>query len=454
MLTVLIGLVGLSIVVIVHEFGHFIAARAVGVEVETFSIGWGPRLFGFKRRGTEWRISAFPIGGFCKMKGEEDFKAALEKKLPYIPTEKGSFYGSSPWKRILILVAGPLFNVLFAVLLFSIVSLVGITVQTAPNRIVLASEVSVLSGTTEKNPADLAGLLTGDVVASIDGTPVRDYSDLQEMVGLNPGKQLNLVVERNSERIAAAVTPKLDKNSGQGLIGIYSWIEPRVESVDPQGSAAIAGIRKGDLIASINGKPIRNTVDIIATLSSKPETVTLSGLRDGQPFDARLVLTYSGQGQPLLGVAFETMTRTEKAASVAEAVANGGTETYKTFSMTAKGIGLLFSGVNVLKAVSGPARITYLVGSTATESIKASGISGIPTILSFLAFLSVSLFIMNLLPIPALDGGQIVLSVTEIVRRKPLPTKAIYRFQFIGAAMIMVLFFVATFSDILFFAGK
>ncbi len=454
MLTVLIGLVGLSIVVIVHEFGHFVAARAVGVEVETFSIGWGPRLFGFKRRATEWRISAFPIGGFCKMKGEEDFKAALEKKLPYIPTEKGSFYGSSPWKRILILVSGPLFNVIFAVLLFSIVSLVGITVQTAPNRIVLASEASPLSGTTEKNPADLAGLLTGDVVASIDGVIVRDYSDLQEMVGLNPGKQLNLVVERNGERIAAAVTPRLDKNSGQGLIGIYSWIEPRVESVDPQGSAAIAGIKKGDLITSINGKPVRNTVDIIATLSSKPEKVTLSGFRDGASFDAKLVLTYSGQGQPLLGIAFETMTRTEKAASIAEAVAKGGTETYKTFSMTVKGIGLLFSGVNVLKAVSGPARITYLVGSTATESIKASGISGIPTILSFLAFLSVSLFIMNLLPIPALDGGQIVLSVTEIVRRKPLPTKAIYRFQFIGAAMIMVLFFVATFSDILFFAGK
>jgi len=453
MLTVLIGLVGLSIVVIVHEFGHFVAARAVGVEVETFSIGWGPRLFGFKRRATEWRISAFPIGGFCKMKGEEDFKAALEKKLPYIPTEKGSFYGSSPWKRILILVSGPLFNVIFAVLLFSIVSLVGITVQTAPNRIVLASEASPLSGTTEKNPADLAGLLTGDVVASIDGVIVRDYSDLQEMVGLNPGKQLNLVVERNGERIAAAVTPRLDKNSGQGLIGIYSWIEPRVESVDPQGSAAIAGIKKGDLITSINGKPVRNTVDIIATLSSKPEKVTLSGFRDGASFDAKLVLTYSGQGQPLLGIAFETMTRTEKAASIAEAVAKGGTETYKTFSMTVKGIGLLFSGVNVLKAVSGPARITYLVGSTATESIKASGISGIPTILSFLAFLSVSLFIMNLLPIPALDGGQIVLSVTEIVRRKPLPTKAIYRFQFIGAAMIMVLFFVATVSDILFFAG-
>jgi len=454
MLTVLFGLMGLSIVVIIHEFGHFVAARAMGVEVETFSLGWGPRLFGFKSHGTEWRISAFPIGGFCKMKGEEDFKAALEKKLPYIPTEKGSFYGSSPWRRILILVSGPLFNVIFAVLLFSIVSLVGITIQTAPNRIVLASEASALSGTAEKNPADLAGLLSGDVVASIDGTVIRDYSDLQEIVGLNPGKHLNLVIERNGATINTTVTPRLEKNSGQGLIGIYAWIEPRIQSVDPQGSAAIAGIRKGDIIAAIEGKAIRNTVDIMSALSPKPEKVAMTVLRDGALIEERLVLTYSNQGQPILGIIFDSMSRTDKATSLVDAAAKGGAETYKTFAMTVKGIGLLFSGVNVLKAVSGPARITYLVGSTATESIKASGFSGIPTILCFLAFLSVSLFIMNLLPIPALDGGQIVLSITEIVRRKPLLTKTIYRFQFVGAAMIMVLFFVATFSDILFFAGK
>jgi len=454
MLTVLFGLIGLSIVVIIHEFGHFVAARAMGVDVETFSIGWGPRLFGFKKHGTEWRISAFPIGGFCRMKGEEDFKIALEKKLPYIPTEKGSFYGASPWRRILILVSGPLFNVIFAALLFSIVSLVGITIQTAPNRIVLASESSLLSGAAEKNPADQAGLLSGDVIASIDGTVVRDYSDLQEMIGLNPGKRLNLVVERNGAEIKTTVTPRLEKNSGQGLIGIYAWIDPRIQSVDPQGSAAIAGLQKGDVVSAIEGKPIHNTVDIMTFLSSKPEKVLMTVLRNGTPTEARLVLSYTDKEQSNLGLVFESRSRTDRASSFVDAMAKGGAETYKTFTMTAKGIGMLFSGVNVLKAVSGPARITYLVGSTATESIKASGFSGIPTILSFLAFLSVSLFIMNLLPIPALDGGQIVLSVTEILRRKPLLTKTIYRFQFVGAAMIMALFFLATFSDVLFFAGK
>jgi len=454
MLTVLLGLIGLSIVVIIHEFGHFLAARALGVEVETFSIGWGPRLFGFRKNGTEWRISALPIGGFCRMKGEEDFKTALEKKLPHIPAEKGSFYGATPWRRILILASGPISNVLFAIVMFSIVSFVGMTIQTAPNKIVLASDLSSASGAVKKAPADSAGLLSGDVITAIDGKKVRDYSDLQEMIGLNPGKMLTLKVERNGSALQIPITPRLDKNSGQGLIGIYAWVNPVVSSVDPRGPAAIAGIRQGDILSAVNGKPIANTIALLAALESKPENVALTVLRNGQALTFRLVLSFAGNNQSNLGISFAGISRTDKASSLFDAIARGGKETYSTFVMTAKGIGLLFSGVNVLKAVSGPARITYLIGSTAQESIHASGVSGIPTIMSFLAFLSISLFLMNLLPIPALDGGQIALSLVEIIKRKPLLTKTIYRFQFVGAAMIIALFFLATFSDVLFFAGK
>ena len=388
------------------------------------------------------------------MKGEEDFKTALEKKLPHIPAEKGSFYGASPWRRILILASGPISNVLFAVVMFSIVSFVGLTIQTAPNRIVLASDLASASGTPNKAPADIAGLLSGDSITAIDSKPVRDYSDLQEMIGQNPGKKLDMKVERNGSTLEIPITPRLDKNSGQGLIGIYAWVNPVVSSVDPQGPAAIAGIRQGDIISAINDKPIANTISIIAALESKPENVALTVLRNGQPLTFRLVLSFTANHQSNLGISFASISRTDKASSILDAIARGGKETYSTFLMTAKGIGLLFSGVNVLKAVSGPARITYLIGSTAQESIHASGFSGIPTIMSFLAFLSISLFLMNLLPIPALDGGQIILSLVEIIKRKPLLTKTIYRFQFIGAAMIIALFFLATFSDVLFFAGK
>jgi regulator of sigma E protease len=465
MLTVLLGLLGLSIVVLIHELGHFLAARAVGVDVEAFSIGMGPRLAGVVRGGTEWRISAFPVGGYCRMKGEDSFRKALDLKLPHIPAEKGSFYGSAPWKRIIILVAGPLANVIFAVVLFGVVALAGLTISTAPNRIVLASEIATLSerarsgnvnsSSQAANPADLAGLKSGDRIISIGTQQVRDYADIQEIVGLSGGRSLEFSVLRSDERMTFVVTPRTDKETGQGLIGIYAWIDPLVSAVDPKGAAAIAGIRPGDLITSLNGEPIRSTIELSALLEARPERAVLGYIRNGEEKSARLVLSYE-DGEPGmgLGLAFADIKRVERSESLPAAVAKGFSDAFETISMSLKGIGLLFTGVDVFKSLSGPAKITYLIGNTAEASIKASGLSGITTILSFLAFLSVSLFIMNLLPIPALDGGQIILSLVELVRRQPLLTKTIYRFQFVGAAMIFLLFFLATFSDILFFSGK
>jgi regulator of sigma E protease len=165
------------------------------------------------------------------------------------------------------------------------------------------------------------------------------------------------------------------------------------------------------------------------------------------------VLSYDSASSPL-GLSFATITKEERAASVGKAFVQGWVESFEMIGLSVKGLGMLFRGVNLFKAISGPARITYLIGSATQASIASSGAAGLSTILSFLAFLSVSLFIMNLLPIPALDGGQILLSLAEIFRRKPLLTTTIYRFQFIGVAMILLLFFIATFSDILFFSGR
>jgi regulator of sigma E protease len=457
-MTILLGLIGLSIVIVVHEFGHYLAARWVGVEVETFSIGWGPRLFGFTKGKTEWRISALPLGGYCRMKGEEEFKTAIERKLPFIPRGKGSFYSANPFARILILVSGPIANLLLAALIFSFVSFVGIRYTTSPNKIVLASELSGRNrgsnDQTQPNPADLAGLRTGDRIVAIDGKAVRDYSDLQELIGLNPGKNLSLTIERENERIEVLVTPRMDKSTGQGLIGIYSWVEPIVESLDPEGSAIVAGLRAKDRIIKVQGKEIRNTIDLMAALADRPGRLDMTVMRDGRELPLILVLSYSDQGAANLGIQFAGIEKVKRSDSAGAAVLMGLKETKETLGTTLKGIGLLFRGVDLLKAVSGPARITYIVGNAASESLKSDGISGILPILSFLAFLSIGLFIMNLLPIPALDGGQIILSLVEAIKRSPLSTTTIYRYQFVGSAMIMLLFVLVTFSDILFFAGK
>jgi regulator of sigma E protease len=452
-MTILLGLLGLSLVVIVHEFGHFLAARALGVEVEAFSIGWGPKLLGFTRKGTEWRLSILPIGGFCRMKGEEGFKKALDEGLPSIPADKGSFYGAAPWRRILILLAGPLANIILAVILFTAVSLAGITVHTAPNRIVLVSD-SGLSDTSTRNPADLAGLRSGDRILSVGNARVRDYADLQEFIGLNPGKSLDLLVERDGAKLRIPVTPRLDKSSGQGIIGIYSWIDPLVETVEEGSAADLAGVKPQDRIESLSGKPIAKTIDLMAALKAHPERVELGVRRGAESLSLTLVLSYTKDGASSLGIGFAGISRVDRASGLPQALASGLGESWNTLTMTVKSLGLLFSGVDILKALSGPARITYYVGNAANESLRTQGLSGLPTILSFLAFLSISLFFMNLLPIPALDGGQIVLSLAEAAKRKPLRTKTVYRYQFVGAAFIAAIFIVATFGDILFFIGK
>jgi len=454
LITVLLGLIGLGAVVLVHELGHFAAARAVGVKVEAFSIGWGPRLFGFTRGGTEWRFSALPIGGYCKMMGEESFRKALEEKAPEIPRTPGSLYGAAPWRRIVISLAGPIANVVFALIVYIAVAAVGYSNPTSPNRIVLASEFSLDGAPSGTFPADRAGLRSGDVIVEAAGKPVADYADIQEIIALSAGKPLELRVERDGRSQSLVVVPALDRESGAGKIGVYSWTEPVVASVQEGSAAALAGFEPGDRLAAINGAPVRHVIEALSFLSSRPERVVLTVERGGTRLDFTTVLSWNDKGGSDLGLAFKAPIKTVKALSFAEAVGMGASETWKTFSVSVVGLATLFRGVDVLRAVSGPARITWLVGQSASEGIARSGIVGLAIPLSFLAFLSIGLFIMNLLPIPALDGGQTVIYAVELVRGKALSPRAIYRYQLVGAAFILAIFVLATVGDILFFASR
>lgn len=450
MITILLGLIGLSLVVIVHEFGHFVIARLVGVDVEAFSIGWGPAILSRRGRRTELRLGILPIGGYCKLKGEDGFRTALDQNLDAIPPESGSLYSAHPLKRIAIAIAGPTFNLLFAVFVFIAVAAIGTSIQTAPNRIVLSSETGALFQTGAQNPADTAGLQTGDIITLVDGKPVHDYSDLQQIIASNPDKTLHLDVTRSGSHLSLAVTPRLDPNSGAGVIGVYAWIDPVVASVKNESPAAIADLQPGDLITEAGGKPIRNTVDLMDAFSASNGPLALTVTRDGNSHS----LTIIAKTLEDAGLQFKSVVRTDKASSIPDAIVRGAKETVSTFALTLKSIGLLFRGVNVFKAVSGPARITYLIGSAATEQIKADGLAGLVPVLSFLAFLSVGLAIMNLLPLPVLDGGLILVFLIELVRRRALSPKALYRYQFVGAALVLVIFAIATMSDIFFFTGK
>jgi regulator of sigma E protease len=454
--TILLGLVGLGVVVILHELGHFAAARAMGVEVEAFSVGWGPKIASFKRGGTEWRFSALPIGGYCKMKGEESFQKALETKAPEIPREKGTFYGAAPWRRIVIALSGPIANVIFAALVFMVVSTIAYTTPTYSNKIVLLSEYDLGTPKLASYPADRAGLKTGDRILEANGKPIADFSDLLQAITLSANKNIELKIERDGAIIEKSVTPMLDKDTGAGLMGVYYWADPVVGEITKGSAAQIAGLQAGDSIVSLDGKSVRHAIEFLSLLNaSRPERVKIGILRGGVPMELSAVLSWNEQGKSNLGLGFKSETHSVRAAtSLSAAVSMGLKETWSTFDATLKGLASLFQGVNLFKALSGPARITYMVGQSATEGIQNSGTGGLAVPLNFLAFLSLSLFIMNLLPIPALDGGQILMFVIESVRRRAMRPLTIYRYQAIGAAFILALFVVASIGDLLFFTAK
>jgi regulator of sigma E protease len=454
--TIVLGLIGLGIVIIFHELGHFFAARAMGVEVEAFSVGWGPRLAGFTRGGTEWRFSVFPIGGYCKMKGEESFRRALEEKAPELPRESGTYYGAAPWRRVIIAISGPLANVILALLIFVMASTIGYSAPTFPNRIVLLSEYDLGAPRLPSYPADRAGLKSGDRIVAADGRPIGDFSDLLEKITLSANKPIALKIERDGILYDKTVTPVMDKNTGGGLIGVSYWAEPIVGEVTSGSAAQIAGISPGDRVVSIDGKEVRHAVEAFSFLNSaKPERTRIGIERDGKTTELSVVLNWSAQGNSNLGLSFRTETHVVRAASNFEgAIAAGAVQTWATFQATLKGLGSLFQGVNLLKALSGPARITYMVGQSAAEGIQHSSSGGLALPLDFLGFLSIGLFIMNLLPIPALDGGQILMFVVEGIRRRALRPITIYRYQFVGATFILAIFVVATVGDMLFFAAK
>jgi regulator of sigma E protease len=434
-LKIVYGLVALGLVVFIHEAGHFIAARLSGVAVETFSIGWGPVLLRKKRGNTEYRLSALPLGGYCGMRGENAFRDALERNLEAIPREEGGFYSAHPLKRVAIAFAGPFANLLFAVIALALVSAIGFSYRSYDNRVVLASRYD-----GGLNPADAAGLAEGDRVVALAGKKVATFSDIQEIIATNPEKPLALEYEREGSVISTSIVPRLDKKTGAGRIGIYPYIPLVVSSVNRGSAAETAGIRPGDEITAVNGVPVAHYLQFTHALKDRPAEAVVTVDRGGISRDERLVLLYPESGAIETGIDWKAETVVVQGTGLFGSVRYGVLETGRMIALTAKSVALLFRGVDLTEAVSGPVRITVMIGEVAK-----TGFSGLAELLSVIC---VSLFLMNLLPIPVLDGGIILTALVEFAIRKPLRPKTLYYAQFVGMGFILVVFILALFSDV------
>ncbi|MDY5683178.1 MAG: site-2 protease family protein [Treponema sp.] len=367
-MTVVYGLVFLCFLVFFHETGHFLLAKFFKVKVESFSIGIGPVLLHRNIKGTDYRLSLFPLGGYCGMKGEKDFSAALESGSSSIIADKDSLYGIAPLKRVLIIFAGPLFNFIFAVIAMTVVGMLGSEYYAPSAKIILADEIYPEVHSAARD----AGMLTGDIIKTINGNRVNDFSDIFSYVSVCPDEDIVVTVERNEELLDFKVHTDFDKDQGIGKIGVSSSLD----SVDKR---------------------------IVEPLKFFP--AFFYGIKE----TCRLVF-----------ISFKTMK-------------------------------IIFMGTNLTKTVSGPARITTMLGNTVQTGFSEGAKTGFCYTLNFMALISISLFIINILPVPILDGGLILFSLIEFFTKKQISPKIQYYVQFIGLAFIGFLIVVGLFGDIQYF---
>jgi regulator of sigma E protease len=448
--TILLGLLALSVVVLVHELGHFAAARLSGIEVEAFALGWGKAVFKKKIGKTEYRIAPFPLGGYCKMKGEHALVEAIEAKEKSIPMEEGAFYSASPLRRIGVALAGPLANFIFAGLVLSVIFLVGYEETAFENRIILASS---FDNSGKEWPADKAGLESGDRITAINGMEVENYNQVAEQLQISADQELELLVLRKGRTYSLKLTPELNRDTGAGVAGIYPWIEPVIGSVDEKSKADEAGLEAGDIIRTINDRDIRHSLDISQIMASEPDLLIISYERNGSLIHCEIETDFSDENFRL-GITYAHGLFSTPNYNIFQAIGRGFSDAVDTAVLSAKSLKLLFSGLNLNNAVSGPIRITYFAGEVAASGFAQSLGQGFLSFFQFVSFISIALFFMNLLPIPALDGGQIVLFIYEIIKKSPLSPNSVYRYQMIGTFLILLLVLMTTTSDILFLAGK
>ena len=427
----------LGVMVLIHEWGHFIVARMCGVRVDVFSIGFGPRLFGWKKGPTDYRVSALPLGGYVRMAGQDLSEVDSGDKPPTgAPDELMS---KSRWKRALISFAGPAVNLVFPIfLLTGLFAIAGVPYSAYLNAPVRVTELPPHSGNAP------SPLKAGDTVLSINGLPTPSWEQaLIALKQIGPSGTLKMELEDGGLRRTVEVPAKNLSDTSQ-ILG-YAPIRPIIDQVAPGTPADHAGIREGDVITAVNGKKIDYWEQfMVATQSSDGKPMTLDVARKGT--SVQLVVTPkkgaadSDQNVYQIGVARRDETA-YKHVSLSESVRVAGAETADTIGRTVDVVGKLFSGRVSIKQLQGPVGISHMAG----QAVRRGPLD----VISLMVLISINLGILNLLPIPILDGGNILLLAIEGVMRRDLSLSFKERFVQVGLVFLLVIFAIVMYNDIL-----
>lgn len=429
--SIAIGLLGISVMVIVHELGHFAAARAFGISVQTLQFGFGPAIFRWGKGETEYRIAAIPFGGMCRMMGQDDLRNAIAQKKKHIETcEEGSIWSVGAGKRILVYLAGPLSNILFAFLCYTILLSMNTVVPYSPARIVVASDYPSLYQ-VETCAASDAGLATGDTIASIDGIPIDSYEALQaELSERKDASSIQVETQRGVFELSPV----------EGVFGILPFKEAVVGHVNMDTPEKKAGLRTGDVIVYANGRRVSNMFDLLVE-SSASDYMALTVQRDDEIHEISFPNPDS-----TLNFTLMQQTRTVPGKDFGTALGIAVRECFKNFKQSIVSLANVIKGKsNAHETLGGTFAASQSMGMLTTKGFAAGFNSGMRIVLFLLASVSISLCVANLLPIPALDGGLIVLSFAELITGHTFHPKLYLGLQITGIAIIALIFVLLTF---------
>lgn len=425
----------LGILIFVHEFGHFCVAKWAGVKVLKFSLGFGPKLISRQWGETEYMICAFPLGGYVLMLGEGNGEQGEGAELT--PEEKErSFAAKSVWQRAAIVVAGPLMNLALPFLVLPLVYLVGAELPAYLDR---TAQIGYVVAGSE---AERAGFVAGDQVLTINGDAVATWEAANMILVSHAGMPLTVVVARAGAKVPLSFRPGNDGLEGLMAMGLFPREEARVHAVSPGMPAEKAGIVAGDLLRSIDGTPIGTWYGFRAQIQAGGETShTLLLERNGQERSVQLLPVENkaiGTGY-FVGIEFKPDTVVKRFGPL-QALREGANKTVELVRLTVVFVQKFLTFQVSAKNIGGPIQIAE-AASRAVEMDLA-------TVLSLLAFLSIQLGILNLLPIPVLDGGHLFFYAMEVVARRPLSVKAREIAQQIGLVLLIMLMVLAFYNDI------
>ncbi len=443
---VLIPLIVLGIAVNIHEFGHFIIAKIFGMRVEAYSFfGLGPRIWGFRRGHTDYRISAIPLGAYVKLYGDESNAGLEGQDNEAEPVPESELYELRPrWQKLLVMLGGPFMNLVLA---FSI-PLGGALVQGIPSM-----PAPIIGKIKAEGPAALAGVQAGDRIIAFNGIENPTWRNIEVESSVNPERTLPLMIERNGQRISLQVTPRREKLFAGTYVGTLD-AEPDmgaqpviVGEVSENTPAKEAGLQSGDRLVAINGESIRDAAQTRELVDKyKPAPLNISFERENRLMNVTATVRKLDDGTERLGIAFKRAEMPLEPATFSSAVGYAFTSNLETIKTTGSVLGQVFSGRRSVKdsGIGGPIGIFQ-------QSAEATRLMGLEGFFIILAGISLSLGLFNLLPIPMLDGGQImVLGIEKVLSwfGKTLSMVAKERIQLTGLAIVLLLMVTVIFFDV------